>query len=99
MIKWAFLAVSKAAEGQVHQSVIRIPEREITTVLVNDYRQAGQVAKELYASGVTMFELCAGFGHKGVAAVRQAVPEALVGVVRFDNHPALDGKSGDELFL
>ena len=35
----------------------------------------------------------------GVAAVKQAVDDAIpVGVVRFDYHPGLGFKSGDELF-
>ena len=34
------------------------------------------------------------------AAIKKAVQgKAVVGVVRFDNHPGLDFKSGDELFL
>lgn len=98
MIKWAFIAVSKAAEGRVHQSVIRTSEREIITVLVPDYDAAAQVARELVDGGATMIELCGGVGHIGVAQIAQAVPEVPVGVVRFDKHPALQGQSGDDLF-
>jgi hypothetical protein len=98
MIKWAFIAVSKAAEGQVHKSMIRTPQREITTALVPDYDVAAQVARQLVDEGASMIELCGGVGHIGVARVAQAVPEVPVGVVRFDKHPALEGKSGDDLF-
>lgn len=98
MVKWAFIAVSKAAEGQVHKSLIRTSQREITTALVPDYETAAQLAKELVASGVAMIELCGGVGHIGVARIAQAVPGTPVGVVRFDKHPLLDGKSGDDLF-
>ena len=98
MIKWAFIAVSKAAEGQVHKSVIRTSQREITTALVPDYDTAVQVARQLVDEGAAMIELCAGVGHVGVARVAQAVPEVPVGVVRFDKHPALEGKSGDDFF-
>lgn len=98
MIKWAFIAVSKAAEGQVHTSCIRTAQREITTVLVPDYAMAAQVARDLVRDGVAMIELCGGVGHAGVAQIAQAIPGIPVGVVRFDKHPLLDGKSGDEVF-
>lgn len=98
MVKWAFIAVSKAAEGQVHRSVIRTREREITAALVPDYETAVQVARELVDAGAAMIELCAGVGHVGVARIAQAVPEVPVGVVRFDKHPMLEGKSGDDFF-
>lgn len=98
MIKWAFIAASKAAEGEVHKSVIRTSEREITTVLVPDYDTAAQVARQLVDEGIVMIELCGGIGYSGVARIAQAVPEVPVGVVRFDKHPVLDGKSGDDIF-
>ncbi|HBY95285.1 MAG: DUF6506 family protein [Ardenticatenaceae bacterium] len=98
MIKWAFIAVSKAAEGKVHKSLITTAEREITTVLVPDYETAARVARELVDDGAAMIELCGGVGYRGVAQVAASVPEVPVGVVRFDKHPALGGKSGDELF-
>jgi hypothetical protein len=67
---------------------------------VKDYQDATQVAAELATKGVLAIELCGGFGIEGVAAVKKAVQgKAVVGVVRFDNHPGLDFKSGDELFL
>lgn len=98
MIKWAFIAVSKAAEGQIHTSVLRTSEREITTALVPDYETAAQVAAQLVDGGAVLIELCGGVGHAGVAKIAQAVPEVPVGVVRFDTHPLLGGKSGDDLF-
>jgi hypothetical protein len=98
MVKWSFIAISKAAEGQVHTSVIRTSQREITTVLVSDYETAIQVARQLVDEGAAMIELCAGVGHIGVARIAQTVPEVPVGVVRFDKHPLLEGRSGDDLF-
>ena len=98
ILKWAFIAVSKAAEGQVHKSVIRTAEREITTVLAPDYDTAVQVARQLVDEGAAMIELYGGVGHVGVARIAQAIPEIPVGVVRFDKHPALEGKSGDDFF-
>jgi hypothetical protein len=97
MIKWAFIAVSQAAEGQVHTSVIRASQREITTALVPDYQAAADLARKLVSEGATMIELCGGVGHKGAALIAEAVPSVPVGVVRFDYHPVL-GKSGDVLF-
>jgi hypothetical protein len=48
---------------------------------------------------VEAIELCGGFGNKGTGRIAEAVAgKAAVGVVRFDGHPGLDGKSGDELF-
>ncbi len=49
--------------------------------------------------GFAAFELCGGFGHMGAAKVAEALQgKAAVGVVRFDNHPGLEFKSGDKLF-
>jgi hypothetical protein len=98
MIKWAFIAVSKAAEGQIHKSEIVTSQREITTALVPDYEAAEQLARQLVDEGASMIELCGGVGHAGVARIAQAVPEVPVGVVRFDTHPALECKSGDDFF-
>ncbi|MGW8186107.1 MAG: DUF6506 family protein [Desulfobacterales bacterium] len=47
--------------------------------------------------GIEAVELCGGFGNKGTARIVDAVAgKAAVGVVRFDGHPGLGGKSGDE---
>jgi hypothetical protein len=49
---------------------------------------------------VTAIELCRGFGQIGVGKVAAAVEDrAFVGVVRFDHHPGMGYKSGDELFV
>lgn len=65
---------------------------------VKDYQQAASVAKELANQGVTAIELCGGFGNIGVAKVAEAVGDkASVGAVRFDHHPLLGFKSGDDL--
>lgn len=50
-------------------------------------------------AGCGAIELCGGFGIRGTYLVEQAVNgKARVGAVRFDLHPGLDNKSGDELF-
>lgn len=72
---------------------------DVTVVGVKDYQQAVQVSQELVNQGVQAIELCAGFGHIGLAKVAQAVAgKAPVGAVRFDSHPSLGFKSGDEMF-
>lgn len=98
-LKAAFLFVAPNTEPEMHRAVIHTPEVELTVVGVRDYREAVSEAKKLAAAGVGAFELCAGFGVTGVAALKQAVGEqALVGVVRFDGHPGFGHRSGDELF-
>ena len=100
MLKAAFIFVAPESDSKQHRSVIATPAVELTTVGVKDYQAAVETAKELVAQGIVAIELCGGFGIEGVAAVKKAVAgKAAVGVVRFDNHPGLEGKSGDELFL
>ncbi len=57
------------------------------------------IARQLVEEGNTAIELCGGFGVEGTALVSKAVGDkALVGVVRFDNHPDLGNQSGDKIF-
>lgn len=66
---------------------------------VSDYDAAEKAAKELVAKGCTAIELCAGFGAEGLARIKKAVgPGIAVGAVRFDFHPGLEFKSGDDVF-
>lgn len=83
-----------------HQPVdVTTPGVELLTVAVNDYAQAEDVASKLADEGYVAIELCGGFGIEGVARVKKAVPDTVaVGVVRFDHHPGLGHKSGDELY-
>ncbi|MBS3784817.1 MAG: hypothetical protein KGY78_10280 [Anaerolineae bacterium] len=98
-LKAAFIFVAPDADPQQHRKTVETPEVELTAVAVNDYDEAVTVCKELLEEGIGAFELCGGFGHVGTARVVEAVGgQAAVGVVRFDNHPGLDFKSGDELF-
>lgn len=95
----AFIFVAPEADGKINRSVIETPKVILTTVGVKDYEEAVETAIELANNGVGAIELCGGFGNEGVALVTKAVKgKALVGVVRFDHHPGLDHKSGDELF-
>ncbi len=98
-LKAAFIFVAPEADPGKHRAVVQTPVVELTVVGVKDYQSAAEVAEELVAQGVGAIELCGGFGIEGTAEVKKAVKDkAVVGVVRFDHHPGLDFKSGDELF-
>ena len=98
-LKAAFVFVAPGADPEKDRSVVVTPEVELIVVGVPDYAAAEKTAVKLVAEGVVAIELCGGFGHVGTARVAQAVAgKAAVGVVRFDVHPGLDGKSGDGIF-
>ncbi|MGB9791911.1 MAG: DUF6506 family protein [Thermacetogeniaceae bacterium] len=98
-LKAAFIFVAPEADPEKHRAVVQTPVVELTVVGVSDYRAAVKAAEKLVEEGVTAIELCGGFGVEGTAEVKKAVKgKAVVGVVRFDNHPGLEFKSGDELF-
>ena len=98
-LKAAFIFVAPEAEAAKHRAQVDTPAVQLTVVGVKDYNQAVQAAEQLASEGVTVIELCAGFGNGGAAIVQKAVKgRAIVGVVRFDNHPGLDFQSGDDLF-
>ena len=92
--------VTPDADPGDHRVTISTPATvELIVVGVKNYQQAIQVSKELVEQEVQAIELCAGFGQIGVAKVAQAVGDkAVVGAVRFDRHPGLGFKSGDEIF-
>ena len=98
-LKLAFMAIVPGADPKKHRSVITTEFAELITQIVGDKDQAVKVAKQLAEEGCAAIELCGGFGHSGAARVAEAVRgKASVGVVRFDIHPVLGGKSGDEVF-
>ena len=95
----AFMFIAPQGNPQKHTSTVTTPEVEVTTVAVSDYASACSTAEDLVNKGCTAIELCGGFGSEGVARVARAVRgRAVVGVVRFDHHPGLGHRSGDELF-
>lgn len=99
VLKAAFIFVAPGADSVKHQAVVNTPEVSLTVVGVADYHAAGEIARKLAEEGTEAIELCGGFGIEGVAVVKQAVAgKAVVGVVRFDHHPGLAFRSGDELF-
>jgi len=98
-LKAGFIFVAPEADYQKDRAVIETPIVELTAVGVKDYAMAVKVAQDMVAAGIGAIELCAGFGVIGTAEVKKAVGDkAVVGVVRFDNHPGLGFKSGDEIF-
>lgn len=98
-LKAAFLFVAPEADPVKHRAVLITPVVELTTVGVKNYAEAMRVASELVQNGVGAIELCGGFGIDGVSLVKNAVAgKAVVGVVRFDHHPGLGCKSGDDVF-
>lgn len=99
--KIVFMFIAQNADPEKHRvSLSPSSGLELIVIGVKDYQQAVQVSKKLVdQEGVGAIELCAGFGHIGTAAIAKAVgSKAKVGVVRFDSHPALGFKSGDDIF-
>ena len=99
-LQLAFMYVVPDADPKEHRVTMSDSAMaDLVVVPVRDYQQAVEVAQELVNQGVQAIELCAGFGHIGAAKVAQAVQGKVpVGVVRFDAHPTLGFKSGDEMF-
>ncbi len=98
-LKAAFIFVAPGADPKTHRSVIITPEVELITVGVANYTMAADITQTLVSEGVQAIELCGGFGIEGTAIVKQATNgKAVVGVVRFDTHPGILNKSGDEIF-
>ncbi len=98
-LKAAFIFVAPEADYQKNRAVVVTPAVELTVVGVADYAMAVKAASDLAAEGIAAIELCGGFGIIGTAEVKKAVGDkVVVGVVRFDNHPGLEFKSGDAIF-
>lgn len=98
-LKAAFIFLAPGADAQKHRSQIITPEVELTVVGVANYSSAVSLTENLITDGISAIELCGGFGHTGTSRIAQvAKGRASVGVVRFDVHPGLDGKSGDLIF-
>ncbi len=99
MFKAAFIFLAKGADPKVSRSEVTTQSVILTTIGVKSYEEAVEVSRELYADNYGGIELCAGFGHRGVAMIAEAVDYKIpVGVVRFDFHPNMGHKSGDEFF-
>ena len=97
--KAAFIFIAPETDEEIHKAIIDAPVVQLHVVGVKTYQEAEVVARKLVEQGVEAIELCAGFGVEGVAKIKAIVKgKALVGVVRFDNHPGFEFRSGDDLF-
>ncbi len=98
-LKAGFIFLAPEADAGKHRAVVETPVVELTVIGVSNYADAEKAAVELVAAGAGAIELCAGFGVEGTARIKKAVKDkAAVGAVRFDFHPGLEFKSGDDLF-
>ena len=96
MLNAAFIFIAPGADPKRDRGVVETPSVRLTSIGVSTYEAA---AAEMAEAGCGAIELCGGFGIRGTYLVEQAVNgKARVGAVRFDLHPGLDNKSGDELF-
>ena len=94
----AFLFLAGDA-GPDSRAVVPTGSVNLNVVGCRNYDEAEAAARELAAKGVTAIELCAGFGNEGIARIQRAVgPQVAVGAVKFDFHPGLGFKSGDQIF-
>ena len=98
-MKAAFIFLAPEANPKIHKAIIKTPEMELISIGVSSYDDACKVSVRLAVDNVSAIELCGGFGIDGTARVKNAVRNKMpVGVVRFDIHPGLENKSGDEIF-
>jgi len=98
-LKAGFIFVAPEADYLKDRAVVETPVVELTVVGAKDYAMAVKAAQEMVAGGIGAIELCGGFGIEGTAMIKKAVEgKAVIGVVRFDQHPGLGFKSGDEMF-
>lgn len=95
--KLVFMFWTADADPAKHRATVSLDSIELIVVGVKDYDQAVEVSQALAKEGASAFELCGGFGNIGVAKVAEAAKGVPVGVVKFDIHPLLQGKSGDQI--
>lgn len=100
IFKAAFIFVAPGADPAEHASWVKTEKVHVKMIAVPDYQRGCELLDELYREGIRAVELCAGFGHLGVAGMVEAAAGRMeIGVVRFDRHPCLNHVSGDTLFL
>lgn len=99
MNKAAFIFLAPETDPSVNRGTVRTPTMDLDAIAVPSYEEAAKVASELADEGIAVIELCGGFGIRGTYVVKQAVGDrAKIGAVRFDGHPGLGDRSGDDLF-
>ena len=98
-LKAAFIFLAPETDPAQHRSWVKTPAVEVLAVAAKNYEDAAKLAAELAEEGIQAIELCGGFGNIGTAKIVDAVQGKIpVGAVRFDIHPGLGGKSGDQIF-
>jgi len=98
-IKVAFMFLAPDGDPKNTMTFDHSAMLDLVVVPVKDYREAATVSKQLVEDGILAIELCAGFGNLGLAKVCEAVAGKVpVGAVRFDSHPIIGQKGGDEIF-
>ncbi len=95
--KVGFIYLAEGLNPEKQNGVVQSKNIELKALGVGSYEQACEVAKALVQAGFESILLCAGFGYRGTAMVKAAVPGIPVGSARFDFHPGL-GTSGDAVF-
>ena len=99
MLNAAFIFIAPGADPKRDRGVVETPGVRLTSIGVSTYEEGAAAAAEMAEAGCGAIELCGGFGIRGTYMVAEAVKgRARVGAVRFDLHPGLGNKSGDELF-
>ena len=96
-LKVGFIYLAEGLDPEKQNGLVKSKNIELKTLGVSSYAQACEVAKSLVQEGAESILLCAGFGYRGTAMVKEAVPGIPVGSARFDYHPGL-GQSGDAVF-
>lgn len=93
-----FIYISEGQDPAEQRGDIHGPGLVFMIRAVSSYAEAENAARELVADGCVMVELCAGFGIEGEFRVKQALgPGIPCGAVKFDYHPSMGFRSGDEL--
>ena len=99
MNKAAFIFLAPETDPSVNRGTVRTPTLDLDAIAVPSYEEAARVARDLVSQGIDIIELCGGFGIRGMYVVKEAVGDkARIGAIRFDGHPGLGNKSGDDLF-
>ena len=97
--KSAFVFVGGGVDKETAKSVIETKYLTLYVQGCKNYDEAEEAVRALVADGCTAIELCAGFGNEGVARMQKAAgTDVAVGAVRFDFHPAMKFKTGDQFF-
>lgn len=99
ILKAAFMFIAPNVNPEKHKSIVKTEAVHLITVGVNSYESAEEQARKLVEGGVTVIELCGGFGLRGTRKISDAVQgKALIGVVKFDVHPGSGHTRGDDWF-